>query len=83
MFAALAMAVPAVNAQTVGTTPKVTDENVAIRVRVYAGPRYGGRFYYGPGRGYYRAYPHYYYSPRYYRGYYYQPYRHHWRGGRW
>jgi len=84
MVAALIMVIPTSgNAEIMRSKPKVTDEDVALTVRVGPGYRYRrGGYYYGPYRYNYYGYPRYYYSPS-YRGYYYPGYRgyYHPRGG--
>jgi len=83
MFAALIMVIPvAGSAELIKSKPKVTDEDVALTVRVSPGYRFRGGYRYGPYRYYNTPYPQY-YHPGPYRGYYYQPYNYqynwHWR----
>lgn len=78
MVAALIMVIPATgNAEMMRSKPKVTDEDVALSVRVGPGYRFRrGGYHYGPYRYNYYGYPRYYYYNPGYRGYYYYP-----RGG--
>ena len=81
MFAALTMVIPATGtAEQARSMPKVTEEDVALTVRVYPGYRFRGGYYYGPRYRFDYGYPRYYYYPG-HQGFYHYNYPYHrWRG---